>query len=79
MKLTRLQRRVELVNHLWYFKLCDFWMKTFEGEAYSAYDEGFNYVPRGKGNLTNPSKIAVSETISDEIKLRLSLYSPEGA
>lgn len=54
-------------------------MKTFEGEAYSAYDEGFNYVPRGKGNLTNPSKIAVSETISDEIKLRLSLYSPEGA
>lgn len=66
---------MELVNHLWYYKLCDFWMKTFETEAYSAYDQNFNYVPAGKGKLTNPEKSKISDPISDEIKFRLKLYS----
>lgn len=74
MELTKLQRRMELVNHLWYFKLCDVWMKTFEGEGYEQYNPHFNYVPTGKGKLTNPDKTAVSDSISEEIKFRLKLY-----
>lgn len=74
MKLTKLQRRLQLINHLWYFRLVDVWMRTYESEAYDTYDETFSYVPSMFGKLTNPSKVTVYHAQVAEVATRLQLH-----
>lgn len=78
MQLTKLQRRLQLINHLWYFKLVDVWMRTYESEAFDMYDPNFCYVPSIFGKLTNPSKVTVYHVQVTEVAKRLQLYQEAG-
>jgi hypothetical protein len=70
-KLTRLQRRKQLVNELWYHKLNWIWRADFHYLSWQDYFPNFSYVPEGIPKLSKPDQLEVATNAVKEVSDRL--------